>query len=597
VDQIAEGLVEGARERALARCRRDLWHLTAEVLGYRWNPEAGKYGKGLTEALHRPICEWYDYHREDSFVGLWMQRFLHKTTLAVGQITQDYLIDPSICLLYFHAVDDEASKVNKEVRQHILQNDVLRALDPVIARYPEGHVNAGKPGRIFPQKRKGGTRWYTEDAFTIVNRPVYRRFQTLLAKGAGSEVTGAHGDKAYLDDVIARKDVENGTVSKKQDWYENTVLPVVDDMIIRASGTPWGDWGMYIDWQQDPDWYTMVIPGATEEGWVEYQGKHFPDLRRALEKKYGPNWLDERHISLEPDYSLQFCMGAPPDDLERQRSRLKVLKRQMKANFGPQILCDPSPPESRIWSASTHEHTLPAEEFKTRRNHRLVVLTDPAPAGSGSLSGDGEKQRKDGTKDAWAICVVAGCIHGDREELVLVDGISSKVWEDAPGYDVVAHYCRHWRTPYVAGERVPSLPAEHVPKQIRKAARRVGARVSTIDLEWTYHGKKNYFTTLATKAKEAEFLILPPTPGLQRNVAAYQAFLKTMLDQARRMRFTDSGRPAIPHDDEYNVVAFGTDPAIERLFPRLQIQQLGSHPLDDDPEDDEVSYRSRYCLT
>ena len=250
--------------RRLERCKRSSWHLAVNYLGYKWSPQMNK---GLTTRVHKPIMDWYDRHREDPFLGLWMARTRHKTTMVVTWLIQEMLIDPCSSHYYFHAVDELAEEFLVEVSSHLLKNKKLRDLDPV------GVDDEGKRYKIFPHTLS--KRWSKAQSLTINRHRTFgagTRAPTIRAKGAGSEVTGAHIDgRAFLDDIISRKTIENSELTKIQRWTQNTVFPVVDSNRIMCTGTPWSEQSVHQIWQSDPDWHTLIIPGSIEESDEEYK--------------------------------------------------------------------------------------------------------------------------------------------------------------------------------------------------------------------------------------------------------------------------------------------------------------------------------------
>ena len=261
----ARDILARRKLRELKRCQKSSWYLATKYLGYEWNPVKLK---GLTERVHKPIMDWRDRHAlEGEFIGLWMARKRHKTTMVVTWLIQEILRDPTKSHLYFHAVDEQAEDFVLEVGLHFASNEKLRWLDPI------GEDHEGKRYKVCPGGKS--KRWLKTGSFTINRHLRYgagTRAPTLRAKGAGSEVTGAHIDGcAFLDDIIARKTIENSELQKIQRWYQNTVFPIVDSDRIMCTGTPWSEQSVHQIWQTDPDWHTLVIPGSIVESDEEYR--------------------------------------------------------------------------------------------------------------------------------------------------------------------------------------------------------------------------------------------------------------------------------------------------------------------------------------
>jgi len=588
----ATGKAQAARLRKLKRCQGSLWYLATEVLGYGWNPTAGKgvfRGKGLTERLHKPVCDWFDARSDDHFMGMWISRWHHKTTLVICQMIQDILKHPDIAMFYFHSVEEEAERVNREVIQHVKFNEKLRALDPI------GTREDGRPYNVFPKKNQktvNGKRWDGSSEMWLY-RPVeyYQRFPTLLAKGSKSEITGSHANKAYLDDIITGKTVRENQLGVVSDWVQHTVIPVVDDMVLRVSGTPWADWGLYSDWMADSDWRTLVLPGATLEPLEEI------------------DWSQDK-IELTRDDTLQnpiYGLG-DQESLDRQRKKLQILKRQMKQNFDPQIMCDPSPKSEKPWSVEECEHWIDYKEAM-KGPGTIFVLGDPAPLNVGSLDGRTEKGRADGSKDEWALAVVRLRANGDRLERILLDGDASRLWSKDQGFDEMAQLAKFHHTPYMeneaAGQSIALYEAD-----LQSSARRIGARWQRVlwvnqdgkrkvGLGWTYRGKNHYFEALASAAKNDEvFIVKPDTlPSARRLI--FERFLNGdgkdlgALQQARGWRPLDSGRNALRYDDRANVWSFCVDPALEAATPTPNAVNQNDFWAEDARETSH--FRTRYC--
>ncbi len=582
LEEVGEVALERNRVQRLARARRDLWYV-AGGLGYHWDPEIGDEGspfgrgKGLTTRLHQPICQWMDARLDRPFIALFMSRWFHKTTIVVCRIVQEILRNPNVAILYWHAVEAEALKVLGEVAHHIKTNEWLRSLDPISTRVVDGKV---KPYNVFP--RKDVKKFETEDKGFTIRRPAERfsRFATLFCRGAGSEVTGAHGNIGFLDDTIARNDIEDNQLAKKKDWYENTVLPVIDDMRIVVTGTPWSDWGMYQDWCGDPEWCTLEIPAATVERIEEV------------------DWSQDK-IRLTPDYEFEGSINyGYEENAPKLRKKLRVLKRQMKSNFGPQIMVDPVPKEEKPWSVEECEKELfiPSDRIWLHPG-TTFILSDPAPLYIGSDSGENEKKRADGSKDEWAIAAVRITSVGDHHELYLLDGIASREWGTDEALELALSWLRKWRTSYLYNESFGGLQVDYS-ERAKKIALRMGitvyfdpktGRLPRYADAYMSQAKNHRFTQLAWFAKQGWFRI---------SSRCSKSFLEDQreprlgfLYQAREWRPLHKGRNSLQYDDRADVVARGTDSALINMAP---IAEIIRDEYEED-ESEEAAVMSRYC--
>lgn len=592
------------RQSKLRLAQTNLWYLATEILGYGWNPKVGgglvaddvsvklgdrscPRGKGLTERLHKPICGWMQERKAQPFVGIRMARWHHKSTLAVCEMIQDILIRPHVSLLYFHAVDELSSQCLAEVARHCLENDNLRALDPI------GVDAEGKPYKAFP--RKGTKRFYTYNQMTLFRpRCYYSRFPTLFAKGAGSEVTGVHGSKVYLDDIIGKNDIEDNQLGKKKDWFEHTVMPVVDDMQFRAYWTPWSDWGLQQEWIESSDWHTLSIPAATVEDLAEV------------------DWSKKR-VHLTPDYELARPTYGPVEQQDDQRRKLEILKRQMGRNFGPQMMVDPTPDSSRPWDAATCEHIVniaPSPGVPGAAGPgRFFVLSDPAPYLQGSYKQLGEQKRGDGTKDWWSIALVKLRMRNWKVTATLVYGEHSQEWGHAAGSDRCAQIMRRALSYSNEPPLFFSEDADtYFPYMKMACARHSIPLIVAADggplkyREYNPSDRKNAsFTQLAEMARKAEFLICEETCCATpegREFLRGDGSRTGFLTQARSWTKVGKNQNNLRFDDDGDVVARLTDAA---LLDWLQNEEDEKDPAwqrwweNDSQEEDTYVRRSRYC--
>jgi len=504
-------LADRQRERRRRRAESDLYFLCAKVLGYEWSPALQR---GMTEGFHYELCKRMDRLRGHPRVGTFCARWHLKTTVfTIGLAVQEILRNPDVTILISHAVDEEVEKIVSEIANQFQANKELRRLAP----------------EIVPAVNN--KRWSKSNQFTV-RRTKFSRQPTVLGRGAGAEITGSHVDMILLDDIIGRRTIEDSALPKIASWYRNTVLPVLNPGgRIRAVGTRWHHddlWGKFIG---DPAW-DCVVRGA-----LEVEGK--------------------------PDESGEPVLWGPgtevvPGGIEAARGRLELLRSEMGPDFPPQMQNDPSPAGEKPWDRAACEHFVTLKESAGQGT--LIVLSDPAPAKTGSIDARGAKARGDGSKDDWATCVVKVRRRGLRREVILLDGRKSKDWDVDAGFDVICDLKRKWHVQKHAVEATGQAIAlyEHTHRQ---AARRAGVSFSPVKLEGTYRGqaKNSYFAALASLAKNDEFLICAETCDKE--------FLEAFLAQAREWRPLDNGGNGLRYDDCANVVSFATDPAIISLAP------------------------------
>jgi len=477
---------------------RGRFELGRDILGY----------DKLTEDFHLPIFEWWWENRRSPFVLFMAGRGHYKSTMQIVDMVAEILIDPNSTHLLIHAVEEEAQKIVEEAGRHFQKNKELRRLRP----------------EIMPSMQ--AKKFLLSSQFTV-RRGAYDRQATVMAKGIGSEMTGVHINPQgtiRLDDIIARRIIEDSGLPKVKSLFRNTIMPVrMPGCRVRATGTHWDPDDIYMDWRKDPDWVCMVRSALETDGKMDYKGT--PVLLSAKE--------------------------------------VEIQRRLMGADFAFQMMNDPSPAGEKVWDRETCEHHASLKELGIGKQDFKVVLSDPAPAKIGSFFDD--KKRVDGEKNEWATCTVAIRRNGQREEVILLDGAGSKEWEPDQGWAEVCRQKRVWETAYCAIEKTGQAVAFYT-DTLGKVSRSMGVRHAPIDLTLTYKGKNQYFARLAEKARNGEFIIADSCPD---------AFVEGFLAQAREWRALPGGRNNLRLDDRANVVSFATDPCFAP-YARQILQEVES---------------------
>jgi hypothetical protein len=253
------------------------------------------------------------------------------------------------------------------------------------------------------------------------------------------------------------------------------------------------------------------------------------------------------------------------------------------SDWAMQMMNDPSPAGERPWDRDACEHFI--EPHEAAGAGILVILSDPAPAKVGSWTGEGEKKRKDGTKDDWAICVVKVRARGQRQEIILLTGLRSKEWQYDEGLDEICHLLQKYPGARTYIEAYGGLAGDYQ-QGMRNAARRNNVRYSPIEFKGSYQAKaKNKrFAQLAERAKQDELLI---SKGCDKD------FLEEFLDQARNWRPLEGSRNSLKYDDCADVVSMATMQAIQEISPRADQTHL--HSFFEEEYEDNLRQRSSYC--
>jgi hypothetical protein len=554
----AKALADRKRENALKRYKASSYKLATEVLGYGWNPRARR---GLTERLHKPIMDWYDANRDFGRIALFMARSRHKTTMIITWIIQDIMLDPTRSHRYWHAANELAADLLKEVASHIGKNDDLRALDPV-ALDPDG-----KRYNIFP--KKGTSRWVKfgkGDASLSVDS--HRKFgagvrsATLRAQGVKSAVTGAHIDGVgWMDDIIDEGTVLNSELHKVEDFFRHTVVPVVDSKLFRGVGTPWDDQSIYQEWMESEHWKSIIVPGAVSES--------DDQIREAFANP------GNRKVHFTPDYTFTNPVHGLAEDLALARGELKAEQEDMKGKFSPQIMIDSEPESERPWGKDCENWTgLSPSDSEPGVNGpgAVFILSDPAPFLEGGYRGLSEKQRADGTKDYWSICAVKMRVRGQLLDIILLDGVRSQEWSHVEGAQIAAQFMRRFSTTNFISEN----EKQHL-EYMKSACLNEGVTLRKLKngaaLKFASYnkadGKNSRIIELAAWAKEQRFWICRDTCSKE---FLYGDRTHTgFLTQMRKYRRLAPNKNNLRFDDDADVVARATDATLAEMAPKPHV--------------------------
>ena len=489
--------------------KKAAWYLEKENL-YAFAEDLCGYDR-LIPKFHGPICDWMADVYDDQFVFWTAARGHYKTTLQIADLVQDILRDPTKTHLWIHAVLSEAVKSAKEIAWHFQKN-------PAIKEYWPEHCAPLSRKTFFKSSKEGTAQ------FTLVSQEGSRNRQpTLLACGMGKEITGAHiSGTVRMDDIIGKETIaETGGLRKVEDYWAHTIIPVMDPGCkARNTGTRWDAADIYGKWIHSDDWKTIVRAVFETDGVPDWKGKNVGVL---------------------------------------SSKELAVRRREMGPMFGPQMMNDPAPIEERIWNQSECEHPRITQRQMRQGPGKIILLGDPAPLNVGSPSFKKEMERGDLSKDYWAWCVVRIRRNGSRQEILLLDGTFSRLWDEDCGMDEGVRLAKKWGATHAGIESAGGLGGAYQAAW-KRACQRGGARAAWLDLKSTKKADaKNYrVASLASRARQLEFLIVEGCP---------QMFLDAFFEQVRPYRKTAPGRNNLQHDDVVDVVSYATDPAIDEVAP------------------------------
>ena len=376
--------------------RGHLYDFCVDILGY----------DALSPTFHKPMLDDWDRmtlkrfrilrglepHSADPIdtLDLWPRGHI-KTWCQRARIIQYYLLDPSVTVTWWHAVEDKAIESAESIAEFLQHKKELRRLFPTGVLPAMNRKKFVSGGKFFLGGRRIG-----EGA-------------SMQVLGAGGEGTGGHTLVGVLDDFVGYNDVVDGQMPKKKQFYQATVRNVVLRTNERrgwidAVGTHWAVDDPYVDWKASADWVTTL---------------------RACLETYGR--ADE---------------NGTPVYLSREQIE-KEKREQGSTMFAFQMMNDPSPSGEKPWLPVECEHTCTLEEAKGAGH--VVVLSDPAPFAMGSVDGRDERYRRDGTKNWWATVVVKMRVKGQLRQMILLDGIQSKSWGLEEGMKQAVKLALKWR--------------------------------------------------------------------------------------------------------------------------------------------------------
>lgn len=491
--------------------RGHLYDFCVDILGY----------DALSETFHKPMLDEWDrmgLRRLRQHLGLdpldaapidtldlWPRGHI-KTWCQRARVIQVWLVDPTITVTWWHAVEEKAVESGQAISEQLLQNKELRRLFPT--------------GVLPSMNRK---KWFTGGTFRLNSQRIGDA-PSLNCMGAGGEGTGAHSVVAVLDDFVGYNDVVDGQMPKKKQFYQATVRNVTlrtkdKRGWVDAIGTHWAVDDPYVDWRESSDWVSTVRACKETDGRLDENGT--------------PVYLSHEQI-------------------EKER------REQGPVMFAMQMMNDASPSGEKPWIPAECEHTCTVEEAAGAGV--VVLLCDPAPRAVGSTDGRDERFRRDGTKNWWANAIVKLRRKGELRQIVMLDAEESKDWGLDEGMDRGVKLAMKWRATlgYAESTSTPTYLDAFIrsKKDLGWRGFIIGSRRhqdSEDRLRATYNARAKcaYLTTLADRAKSMEFVVCDSVPLAMR---------EKLFQQMRGFMPLPDGRTGIPFDDLANAVAFATDP-------------------------------------
>lgn len=268
------------REFKRELCKRDLFYLTTEVLGY----------KQLSNNLHRPLCmvvesinpiiaappekksaarfpfnlpliprNMRDFYYLDSSsktrLFMMFRSSFKSTIITIAHTIQLMLIEPNIrILIASHKKQGGSEEFLRSIKHHFTRNDAFREL------FPEYCPKANAQGTID---------WGTMEKVTLPNRTKGFPEATVETTGVTTDVTGRHYDVIKADDLVTRESVTNESMLEKTEEY-NALLRFLFDQpewgVLDYIGTPYHFADLYAKLREQKSITKVIMPIIDTEG-------------------------------------------------------------------------------------------------------------------------------------------------------------------------------------------------------------------------------------------------------------------------------------------------------------------------------------------
>jgi hypothetical protein len=544
VNNIARLRAKRLKESIKDRCCRDLRYLAVDILGYNW----------MAGSFHREVFDFINENRDHPRVALFTPRYTYKSRIQICEIIQELLRRPDSYIALVHHKLDLARELVVEVGELLQKNEKLRELFDLKNR-------PGKKYNAFIKASQGGE-------FTLPGTG--RSKPSLKGFSADQDLTGAHPDTIFLDDVISAKTVEffNGVEGLRQ-WIRHTIIPLAGAAgSLRVKGTMWSP----------DDWYADIM-NSKSWNWTR---------RAILEDKDG-----------DPDENnglpIDIFVGDPKVEGGKRHLTMEDIQRykeEMKSHFPGQMMNNPRPEGSRPWNPAKCEHYVKLSQIR-KYLKKIVILTDPAPLG---LTDDGSLTRKDGNKDYWSIAVVGYMRSANKTVRVLLDGNASQSWTLDDGLNEIRKLMRKWNVKIVGIEEPPMLPkgvsfyGKSLKEKFSRAEQVMGQRVKPVRFKATHKGKAPRIFDLCSMAGMTDEDGDSDPLFIMCEETCDKGFLRMFLEQVRDW----SGKNSIVYDDVLDSVAYLEDPAITELV-RLSSTRIQENWMDNQTAAARPARKTRYC--
>ena len=306
-------------------CRRNLWFLAYEVLGF----------EDLDETFHGAMCKrgnsWpykEDGHPFPYMADFWPRGGFKTTLFSVARCIQLVLRCPEETIMIEHGQSSKGIAILRGIKQHLEGNELLRWLFP----------------DIIYKHSKDSPKWTVDEA-TLKRKGNYREATFTVSSPEAGE-TGGHYTYLNFDDLVCEPNVKTlDQMDKIHTHFKGQIL-LRDERRIRKDGPLWWPW-MEEDQRYDKKKRSLHVffrQGIIATRW------HLSDSNSKL--------IDPRNDEFAGDVDVNIvkAINENGESFFPQRFPMHELKRVRKS-LGPlmwsaQMMQDPHPEDDQIFKRS-----------------------------------------------------------------------------------------------------------------------------------------------------------------------------------------------------------------------------------------------------
>jgi predicted phage terminase large subunit-like protein len=295
-------------------CRKDLYYLIHNVLGYR-----------DTTNWHRRLSNSIVANRDIWQLHLHPRGHFKSTVITIGESIQDLLIDPNDTNLIVNAILGKAKAFLREIKSHFQKNEVLLSLFP---EYRIEHKTQMGTGESWTCPARTN-HWIREGSIEVT--------------GVDQAVVSAHYAKLTLDDIVNNLNVGTAALRAKLKARFSEYLSLLNPPgRVRIVGTRWHYY----------DLYGWLLERLQKEDEVDFDFKIFKsaalvDGMPIFPERFTHDYLNKlRGSQGQYIFSCQYLNDPQPNEDKtfdyRQVSIVKTPKVPNGTHLFKFTTCDPS---------------------------------------------------------------------------------------------------------------------------------------------------------------------------------------------------------------------------------------------------------------